>query len=562
MARLQGKTLFFITSPRTPMKMRPEIDLLIKELSGKPWNTTTQKSFMKALASDENFEGVGSPKDLAFSARDRINRGPKALGFVDLKPHIELTEAGKNFLDEEISEEALLRQMLKFQLPSPFHTEPEQLSSIFSVKPYLELFRLIYTLEKVTFDEIMIFGMQLTSYSKFDEIVLKIKQFRIEKEKYSGNYKTFMGKYRDKEIEKIYEYEIYTGKTKTRESKDASIDKFIKTKASNLRDYTDACFRYLRATGLVTISQKSKSLSILPEKIEEVKFFLETIDRKPEFIEDEANYKKYLFDATLPILYTDNRENLESEVSKISNMSKDSISDATIVELKKVLKRAVGEKKQSLIESQIKRLKEYKDYMDVMNVFTDIKKNNYYDVPLMLEWNTWRAMTMLDGGNIRANLKFDDSGQPMSTASGNTADIVCDYGDFSLTVEVTMQSGQRQYEMEGEPVSRHLAKVKKDSGKDAFCFFIAPKINESCIAHFYTLHLANIAYYGGTSVILPLELDVFEKMVELSGKASYTPNPEKVKKLCEYSMQIAKQSKDEKEWYEAVKNKALNWLVA
>ena len=94
MARLQGRTLFFITSPRTPMKMRPEIDLFVKELSNKAWNTNTQEAFMKSLAEDENFEGVGSPKDLAFSARDRINRGPKALGFVDLKPHIEITDAG------------------------------------------------------------------------------------------------------------------------------------------------------------------------------------------------------------------------------------------------------------------------------------------------------------------------------------------------------------------------------------------------------------------------------------------------------------------------------------
>lgn len=273
MARLQGKTLFFITSPRTPMKMRPEIDLLVNEFTGKVWNTSTQETFMKKLAQDENFEGVGSPKDLAFSARDRINRGPKALGFVDLKPTVSITDAGKLFLDDEIAEEALLRQMLKFQLPSPFHTEPEHAECSFSVKPYLEIFRLIYTLETVTFDEIMIFGMQLTNYSKFDEVVSKIKQFREEKKKHAGNYKTFMGKYRDSEIEYIYDYEIKNGQTKTRESKDTSIEKFIKTKASNMRDYTDACFRYLRATGLVAISQRNKSLSIIPEKIDEVKFF-------------------------------------------------------------------------------------------------------------------------------------------------------------------------------------------------------------------------------------------------------------------------------------------------
>ena len=561
MARLQGRTLFFITSPRTPMKMLPEIEILVNNFTDRRWNKQIQEEFMRCLAADQNFEGVGSSKDLAFSARDRINRGPKALGFVDLKPTISLTEAGKNFLDEETTEEALLRQLLKFQLPSPYHTETKNSRSVFSVKPYLEIFRLIYILKKVTFDELMIFGMQLTSYNKFDEIVGKIHKFREKRKKTNKSYKVFMGEYRDNEIEEIYRYEISEGKIKTRESRDTSLANFVKTKASNMRDYTDACFRYLRATGLVIISQKGKSLSILPEKMDEVKYFLEHIDRKPIYVTDENAYKTYLFDTTLPVLYTDNRANLEQEVSKLNGVSPESIKKSSVIELKKILKQAVACRKENLIKDQVQRLKAYQSYLDVMSVFDDIKDNNYYDVPLMLEWNTWRAMTMLDGGDIKANLKFDDNGQPMATASGNTADIICDYGDFSLTVEVTMQSGQRQYEMEGEPVSRHLAKIKKEQGKDAYCFFIAPKINDSCIAHFYTLHLANIAFYGGKSIILPLELGVFEKMVEQSGKADYTPSPDQVRNLCEYSMQAAQSASSEQEWYKAVKERALNWLT-
>ncbi|SEH56610.1 putative restriction endonuclease [Bathymodiolus azoricus thioautotrophic gill symbiont] len=99
----------------------------------------------------------------------------------------------------------------------------------------------------------------------------------------------------------------------------------------------------------------------------------------------------------------------------------------------------------------------------------------------------------------------------MSTAQGNMADIVCDYGDFGLTVEVTMQGGQRQYETEGEPVTRHLAKVKRETDKPAYCFFIAPNINEACIAYFYGLHKINISYYGGKSTIVPLPLSIFLK---------------------------------------------------
>lgn len=38
---------------------------------------------------------------------------------------------------------------------------------------------------------------------------------------------------------------------------------------------------------------------------------------------------------------------------------------------------------------------------------------------LFLEWNTWRAMTMLDGGTIKGNFRIDDAGRPTSTAQGN-----------------------------------------------------------------------------------------------------------------------------------------------
>ena len=560
MAYLQGRSLFFITSPRSPFKMIPEISLLVNNFTDKPWDNVTQNEFIEKLAQDAHFEGTGSLKDMAFSARDRINRGPKALGFVDLKPVIRLTDAGKNYLDEDLSAEALLRQLLKFQLPSPYHKEKSDSDVVYCIKPYLEVLRLVYTLEKLTFDEMMIFGIQLTDYEKFDDIVKQILDFRKAKYDNKGNYKSFICKYRDDVLLKMYSSDIESGKTKTRESSDKSIENFIRTKASNNHDYTDACFRYLRATGLVSISQKGKSLYITPEKKSEVEYYLKNIKRKPVFVDSEAEYKKYLFDGTIPTLYTDSKDNIISELSCLS--PKTDYSGWNIFALKKELKRILLQRKNNIIGEQVKRLKNYKEYADVIETFDEIINKGFYDNPLMFEWNTWRAMTMLDGGNIHANLKFDDNGQPLSTAAGNMADIVCDYGNFAIAVEVTMQSGQRQYEMEGEPVSRHLAKLKKETGKEAFCFFVAPKINESCIAHFFILHKLNLTSYGGESVIIPIELDIFKKMIEQSGKSDYEPTPEQVKKFCDYSMDVAKSVNNETEWYNQIKKRALDWLVA
>lgn len=199
-------------------------------------------------------------------------------------------------------------------------------------------------------------------------------------------------------------------------------------------------------------------------------------------------------------------------------------------------------------------------YDDIQNTFLQIENNELYDAPLILEWNTWRAMTMLDGGDIKANLHFDDYGQPLSTAQGNMADIVCDYGDFALSVEVTMASGQKQYDMEGEPVSRHLGKLKKATNKPAYCLFIAPTINEACIAHFYTLHHLSVSYYGGKSTIIPLPLSIFKKMVEDSYKADYIPNPKHVQHFFEQSNLLATKYDNEQDWYKAITDTALHWL--
>lgn len=559
MAYLKSKTLFFTTSPRTPLKMIPEIEILSNSFLGKVWNKSTQMEFTKKLAEGADFQGKGSVQQKDFSARDRVNRAPKALGFVDLKPVIRITEPGKKLISGKRTEEVLLRQLLKFQLPSPYHKEPEQFSGTFGVKPYLEIFRLINELGTISFDELMIFGMQLTHYTKFEQIVIEIKRFRRMKAYAQVNYKKFKGGYLQKELEKIYKDDIDSGNVQIRESKDKSIDKFIRTKANNLHDYTDACFRYLRATGMVELSQRGHSLSIMPEKKKEVEFFLNHVDRKPVFVDEEEKYKEYLFDASLPILYSDDRARLIQQLSEIVGIT-EKLDIQTTEQLKDTLDIAVQSKKTAIIEQQIKDLKEYKEYDDIMATFDDIKSNKLYDLPLMLEWNTWRAMTMLDGGEIKANLKSDDRGQPMSTAQGNMADIVCDYGEFWLSVEVTMQSGQKQYETEGESVTRHLAKLKKETGKNAYCLFIAPKINESCIAYFYALHKMNIAFYGGLSVIVPLELDIFISMVEQAHKTDYIPNPKQVKEIFEYSLEQAKAANDEDEWYAKVKDKARNWL--
>lgn len=202
-------------------------------------------------------------------------------------------------------------------------------------------------------------------------------------------------------------------------------------------------------------------------------------------------------------------------------------------------------------------------YQEVIDTYNEILSDEVYDAPLFLEWNTWRAMTMLDGGTIKGNFKVDDSGRPTSTAQGNMPDIECDYGTFALSVEVTLQRGQRQYESEGEPVTRHYAQLQKLKGKTTYCLFIAPSINRATWAHFFGLNqIKNITAYGGKPKIVPLELDSFMRLIENSYINDGIPRPEDVQKFLQTAIDEIENACDEMDWSNRISAYIDKWLVA
>lgn len=553
------RALFFVTSPRTPFKMIPEIDLLQKSYSGVKWNTQSQEAFAKELSNAPFFKGQAT-LDSAFSARDRINRAPKALGFVNLSPHIELTKAGKVFLESSRPHEIFTRQLLKFQLPSPYHTDP---NSVFAVKPYLELLRLIYELGSITKEEIQSFALQITKYDKYDMVKNKILKFRQDLKNLNRSkvsYKQFINQVVETEILEIYKDDINTGNIKTRESSSMSLAYFIKTKKSNHRDYADAAFRYLRATELVTLVPRTFALKISPEKISEVIYILNTIDRNPlEFVEDQL-FKDYLFNPEIPELLTDNKENLKNIITYYISDKTINLNSLNIEQLKNLKETLINERRELSVKKQTVELKTYNEFEDIIEVYKAICKKSLVDSPLMMEWNTWRAFTMLDDGNIIGNFRVDDEGMPLSTAQGNMSDIVCEYNTFDMNVEVTLSTGQKQYEMEGEPVARHLAKLKRGSTKDTFCIFIAPNLNDAALAHFYSLHKISISYYGGKSKIIPMQLDTFIEMLKCANNSPIKPNSTNLINFLEYITDKAVNTNSEEEWYDIIKNISKEWV--
>ena len=512
-----SRTLFFTTSPRSPKKLIPEIALLVDNFSGQTWsgNEQVQEEFARTLAAATTFEGDTSKKYSAFSARDRITRSPQGLGFVDLSPTIQLTEAGESFIHGNRPHEIFLRQLLKFQLPSPY----------------------------------------------YEAVKNQIISFREEKEKHKGQYKRFVDDVINREISKIYSTESESGNIATRESKTSDVRSFISKEKRNMRDYADACFRYFRFTEMFV--SDGRSIQIAPDKIPEIDFILETVPREPTYIDDVTAFKNYLFDPAQPRLYTDDRSNLEDTLMRHFSYTKRELSEKTIEELKDLRDSAVQAKRAAIIQKQTEELKSYALYQEVIDTYNEILSDEVYDAPLFLEWNTWRAMTMLDGGTIKGNFRIDDAGRPTSTAQGNMPDIECDYDTFALSVEVTLQRGQRQYESEGEPVTRHYAQLQKATGKTTYCLFIAPSINRATWAHFFGLNqIRNIAAYGGKPKIIPLELDSFMRLIENSYTSEGIPQPQDVQKFLQTAIDEIDNSTDEIDWSNRISAYVDKWLVA
>jgi len=549
------RTVFAFTSPRTIEKIIPEIQVLVDSFAGKEWDAKTQIAFFHELFNSEFYEGEKMPDNIALAARDRITRAPKALGFVDLKPKIQLTEVGEKLLSEVRTHETIAKQLFKFQLPSPYHKMPTDRD--FGVRPYLELLRLTKELGNLSKTEIAIFFVQMTHHNKFGSVMTAIEKFREDAKKNKGNRKAFIEERFTKEILKIYAADIKANNLKTRESGDASLAKFIKTKRSNHIDYADAFIRYLRATQLITFDKKTFRVILAPSRISEVNYILRNVDRNALPFKTEVEYKKYLFNPASLLLLTDDRKYLERQLSKLAvkfnaKTSIDSLKDLLEATEKKMISIAIQQTEVSL--------KNYKEFDDVIDVFKKIAKKEVPDPPLYLEWNIWRALVMMNyAKEVKGNFAIDLDGVPLNTALGNIPDIEVEYDGFKVIIEVTMSSGNKQYEMEGEPVARHFGKIQNNSTVPVYCLFVAPKISEGALAHFFNLNRFNTKAYGGKTRIVPMSLSQFIAFVTIAKDKSF--NHSKILKTYLDSMIKNNQSVDDETiWSQQIHDSISVWV--
>lgn len=556
----KSKTIFGFTSPRTLEKIIPEVSLLNQNFSGQKWsgNNDVQAEFFDCLFNSEFYEGDTYPNDPALAARDRITRAPKSLGFIDLEPIINITPAGNLLLTGKRIDETFTRQLLKFQLPSPYHTQSKHKE--FHVKPYLELIRLIYDLKSLSKTEVAIFFLQMTDYRMYDSIKTKIEEFRKNRKGFQGSPKTYAYEIFKQEVLSIYEDEVKSKNLKTRQSNDESLNKFIKTKMSNLKDYSDAFFRYLRSTGLVTFEKNTLRLTITPSKKDEVEFLLNNVQREPEKFATKEAFKDYLFDPYSVRLLTDD---ISLIINKLTSMGVTGVhADMDIEHLKDILEQKQEQIKSKNILNKRISLKSKQEYKDIIDIFDRIKSKDIPDAPLFLEWNVWRSFVMLNHANrIDGNFIMDMEGMPLNTAPGGKADLEIEFDDFGIIGEVTLSGGHTQFKMEGDSVPRHYGEFKKAISKETYCIFIAPKISEGSRAHFYNLNRFETKLYGGKTKIIPLTLDRFVEFVKIGVDCNFS-NPLILKNWLETQWECINNVEDEEQWFFHIENSVTGWACS
>ena len=111
--------------------------------------------------------------------------------------------------------------------------------------------------------------------------------------------------------------------------------------------------------------------------------------------------------------------------------------------------------------------------------------------PQYLEWIIWRAFLAINNLSNQPyesrKLPLDSELRPTSHAPSRGPDLLMEFDEFTLVVEVTWTASSRQVAAEGEPVIRHVAQIAANSDKPTYCLFIAPKIDMNTIQH-YRVH--------------------------------------------------------------------------
>lgn len=433
--------------------------------------------------------------------------------------NIIITELGNHFINGSYDTGYIFfKSLLKLQFPNPW-SKHFSAGDGFDVQPFLAVMHLIKKINNtskengLTKTEFSLFVPSLINYNLLDYYTKKILDYRKTK-----NKEKFINDFAK---------EFY----KTNNPSKKQINNFF--------EYGDNIMRYFRLTRYFKVSTDSFGadwrIDLEPIRRTEIEQILEKYTGKAKHFERLDDYLIYISDISLPQLPSENvvnlKESAQSLIIAIKKYAKDNsltFSDKQKILLeidfsnftKEDLNHLISELRELNLElnEKLSRLSLYSDFSKIQNVIEILK--NYKDIkklePEQFEKVITDALKFInDEIKIKPNYPVDDSGEPISHASGNQPDIECYYESYNAICEVTLDISNFQWVRESQPVMRHLRDFEKKYPKTQnYCLFISPKIHIDTLYHFWTS--IKYGYDGSKQNIIPITTEQFATLLETS----------------------------------------------
>ena len=318
-------------------------------------------------------------------------------------------------------------------------------------------------------------------------------------------------------------------------------------KVENFLEYGDMNLRYLRATGIVRA--QGKGIVIIEEK-HDLAEMLAKVQQSNEPLVDRL---KELYRG--PRLPTDDVEMAKRVLSGLEgrlrergiafSLDHSKLHSAADVNTARHNLEALLDNDAEVMYAHTQKSKwsEIADYMSLVmkrggskryDDDTEIKVPKD-EVAAYLEWTIWRAFlamnTLSNKPYEMRRFKVDQDFFPVNTAPGNGPDLIAEYGDCKVVIEVTMSDSSRQEAMEGEPVRRHVYDVASGCEKPVYGLFIANHVDTNTAETFRVG-----TWYGKEDVrtrlnIVPLSLGHFREYFVAAFKSGMHRNGEIVELL-------------------------------
>lgn len=426
----------------------------------------------------------------------------------------EITPSGQRMIDAESVQqqnECMLRALLAYQIPSVI--EPRNGTSAFC--PFVFILQVLLRLSNeqdsrgLSKSEMALVQV-CRDHDAVDRVIADIMDFRSR-------------------------YDAAAGRVGKRQQERLLLERIAVSAGVNwesLKDYADVNFRYPRLTGLVSLQGKRLVLNQTKLPI------INSILRSHRLI-DTTNRNEYLMQlwngAELP---TDNEANALVEIERYKDiLLRAGFSEETLPVVSKNLQIAdinmirmrYEEIYQLYLEEQYAANQTQAD--QIREIIAYLKKLDNQpigeefdieidDAPSFFEWAVWRAFlainNLVNKPHEARRFKVDQDFFPISCASGGGADMIFEFDDFVLVVEVTLTTSSRQEAAEGEPVRRHIAKEKlkyQEIDKPVYGLFLARSIDNNTAETFRI----GVWYRGDEPDfinIVPLTLSQFISIME------------------------------------------------